>query len=226
MDVSGLGQLLPLAVGIIISPLPIVAIVAILLSRRGRANGFAYAGATTLVGFAFTLIAALTTSGASSGGGATSTVIVTVLAGVLALGFGALAVVSWLGRPKAGAEPKMPGWLAAVDTMTPGKAAGLGAIMAVTNSKNIPLQLKAGALIGAHHLPVAAVIGVCVLFALVAAAGILLPTLLAAGGSALVRSALERLKTEMVRHNAIIMTVLFALLAAVEAGHVITHLVH
>ncbi len=226
MDISGLGQLLPLAVAIIISPLPIVAIVAILLSRRGRANGFAYAASTTVVGFAFTLLAALTTSGASGSGSSNSTVIVTVLAGVLALGFAALAIVSWLGRPRDGAAPKMPGWLAAVDTMSPGKAAGLGAIMAVTNSKNIPLQLKAGALIGAHHLPVAMVIVVCLGFALVAAAGILLPTLLAASGSTLVRAGLERLKTEMVRHNAIIMTVLFAVLAAVEAGHVITHFIH
>jgi hypothetical protein len=104
------------------------------------------------------------------------------------------------------------------------KAAGLGALMAATNSKNIPIELKAGSLIGAHDLPLPTVILLSLLFAVIAALGVLLPTALAASGSLTIARALTRLKTEMVRHNAVIMTVLFAILAGVEGAHLIHQL--
>lgn len=219
-----LSQLVPLATGIIISPLPIVAIVAILLSARGRVNGVFYALAFALVGWLFTLIAALGTSTAGSGHSSGDDVVVIVLTAAIAVGFTVLAVVSWLSRPRNGAEPKVPGWLAAVDTFTPTKAAGLGALMAATNSKNIPLELKAGSVIGAQDLAIPIVILLSLVFALAAGLGVLLPTLLAATGSAAVTGGLARLKTEMVRHNSMIMTVLFAILAAMEVSHLIQEL--
>jgi len=40
---DAIGQMLPAAVGIAISPLPIVALVLMLVSRRGRTNGPAFA---------------------------------------------------------------------------------------------------------------------------------------------------------------------------------------
>jgi hypothetical protein len=219
-----LAQLIPLATGIIISPLPIVAIVAILLSARGRVNGIAYSLAFTVIGLLFTLIAALGTTRAGAGHSSADDVIVIVLTAVVALGFTVLAVLSWLSRPRTGAEPKTPGWLAAVDTFTPAKAAGLGSLMALTNSKNIPLELKAGAVIGAQDLAVPAVILLAVAFGLAAGLGVLLPTILAATGSTAITNGLARLKAEMIRHNSIIMTVLFAILAAMEVSHLIQEL--
>lgn len=224
MHAGDLGQLLPLAVGSIISPLPIVAIVAILLSPRGRANGLGFAAATAAVGFGFTVIAAVTTAGAGSGHSNGDDTVVLILTAVLTVGFVVLAWLSWRSRPRDGAEPKTPSWLAAVDSLTPAKAAGLGALMAATNSKNIPIELKAGSLIGAQDLPLPTVILVSVLFAVVAALGVLLPTALAASGSRTITAGLVRLKAEMIRHNAAIMTVLFAILAAVEGSHLLHRL--
>lgn len=224
MHAGELGQLLPLAVGSIISPLPIVAIVAILLSPRGRGNGLGFALASTAVGFGFTVVAALTTAGAGAGHSDGDEVVVLILTVLLTIGFLVLAWLSWRGRPKTGAEAATPSWLAAVDSLTPLKAAGLGALMAATNSKNIPIELKAGSLIGAHDLAGPLVVLLSALFAVVAGAGVLLPTLLAASGSRAVTAGLVRLKAEMIRHNAVIMTVLFAILAAVEAGHLIHQL--
>jgi len=219
-----LEQLIPIAAGIMISPLPIAAIIAILLSPRAKANGFAYVGAFFLVAFAFTAVAALTTKGAGSGGSSGDDVIVLVLGIVLTLGFLALAVVSWVTRPKGGAEATAPGWLNAVDSLSAAKAFGLGVVMATTNAKNIPLELKAGALIGATDLALPLALGVAALFALAASLGILLPTLLAATGSKAVTRALAGLKAELIAHNAIIMTVLFAILAAVQLSHVVAAL--
>ncbi|MFK4729446.1 GAP family protein [Agromyces mediolanus] len=221
---ADLAQLVPLAAGVVISPLPIVAVVALLLSPRGRGNGLAFAAANTGIGFAVTLVAALGTAGAGAGGGHGDEFIVLGVTGLLAIGFAVLALLSWRGRPRGDAPPKPPGWLAAVDALTPARAAGLGVLMAVTNSKNLPLELKAGAIIGAHDLAPIAVVGLAALFALGAGLGVILPTALAATGAPAITAGLGRLKEEMIRHNAWIMTVLFAVLAAVEIASLIHQL--
>lgn len=221
-----LTQLIPLAVGIIISPLPIVATVAILLSARGRANGLSFVSGAISVAFAITLLGGLTSAKAGAGHSDGDDTVVFVLTAVLAIGFVVLALSSWFTRPRAGAEPKLPSWLAAIDTLTPLRAAGLGALMGLTNAKNLPLELKAGALLGAHDLPVLAVVGLSLVFAICGSLGILLPTLLALSGSARIERALQRIKGELVAHNAVIMTVLFAMLAATEISHLIRMLGH
>lgn len=223
---NDLTQLIPLAVGAVISPFPIVATVAILLSARGRTTGPAFAASAALTAFALTLVAALTSSRAGAHRSDGDDLVVMIITSVLVLGFAVLAVISWLTRPRDGRPAKTPGWLAAVDTITPLRAAGLGLVMGLTNAKNLPIELKAGALIGAHDLPLLGVIGLAALFALGATSGVLALTALAATGSERIARALARLKSEMIAHNAVIMTVLFAILAASEAGHLIRMLLH
>ncbi|UAJ78571.1 GAP family protein [Leifsonia sp. ZF2019] len=213
----------PLALGIILSPLPIVATVALLLSSGGRRNALAFACSFTAVGFLVTLVAGLTSAG-SSGSSTGNSPFAVILPAVLGAAFAALAVASWLGRPRRGRPAPTPGWLAAVDTLTPVRAAGLGVLMAATNSKNIPLELKAGAVFGSAGAPLLAVGALCLGFAVVAALGVLAPTALAATGAPGVTSGLTRLKDAMIQHNAGIMTVLFALLAVMEASHLIAAL--
>ena len=220
-----LHDLLPLGVGMLISPLPIVAIVAIVLAPRGRTAAPVYTLVFTAVSLVFIAVGALssaTTSSASPTG--TARTVSFVLAIVLALGFTVLAVASWLSRPRHGEQPKAPSWLAAIDTVTPAKAAVLGLVMALTNTKNIPLALKGGALIGEAHLPLLVAAGLCLALAVAGSLLLIVPTAVATGGSPRVAVALGRLKTEMITHNAAMMTVLFAILAANEAAQVIHHL--
>lgn len=218
-----LEQLIPLAAGIIISPLPIAAIIAVLLSKRARVNGFAYVAASFLVCFAFTVVAAVTTTGAGANGSSGDDVIVLVLGILLSLGFLGLAVASWLTRPK-GTVAAAPSWLRAIDGMSAAKVFGLGLVMAATNAKNIPLELKAGALIGAGGLGLGLAVLLSVAFAFAASLGILVPTILASTGSTAIQNGLGRLKAELIAHNAIIMTVLFVILAAVQISHVVATL--
>lgn len=220
-----LHDLLPLAVGMLLSPLPVVAIVAIVLAPRGRTAAPVYTIVFTAVSLAFIAIGALTsaTASAASPTGSAKTVSF-VLAIALAVGFTIFAVASWLSRPKHGQQPKAPGWLAAIDTITPAKAATLGLIMALTNTKNIPLALKGGSLIGEAHLPILAAAGLCLALAVAGSLLLIVPAAVATGGSATVAQTLGRLKSEMIAHNAAMMTVLFAILAANEAAQVIHHL--
>ncbi|MFS0794736.1 GAP family protein [Microbacterium sp. 1P10AE] len=223
---SELSALLPLAVGMAISPLPIVAVVAILLSSRGRVAAPIYTGTFFAVTLAVIAVGAATSAGASAGShGEGGRIVVLVLGALLAVGFSVMAILSWRGRPRPGAAPKPPSWLAAMDAITPARAAGLGLLMAATNSKNLPLELKGGALIGAAHPSVVVAMLLCLGVAVVGTLTLLIPTALGATGIPSITSALDRLKNEMIEHNAVIMTVLFAVLAANEAAHLIHQLI-
>lgn len=222
---SELTSLLPLAVGMAISPLPIVAVVAILLSPRGRTAAPVYTAAFVFVTLVAIGVGAATSAGASAAApGTGARIVVLVLTALLTAGFAVFAILSWRGRPRPGDEPAAPGWLAAVDAITPSRAAGLGVLMAATNSKNLPLELKGGALLGAAHLPIAVTALLCIALALAGSLSIVVPAVLGATGRPAVVSALRRLKDEMIAHNAVIMTVLFAILAATEAAHLIRQL--
>lgn len=214
-------HLIPLAVGIAISPLPIAAVIAILLSPRARVNGFTFATVSMIVTAGFTVIAALTTTSAGAGGGNGDDIVVFLLSVVLAIAFLALAIASWASRPHEGKAAKPPAWLAAIDSMSAGKAAGLALLMGVTNGKNIPLELKAGAHIGAADLGLGIVLVTTVVFAFVASLGLIIPTVLAATGSRAINTGLRRLKTELISNNAIIMTVVFLLLFAMQLANVV-----
>lgn len=217
-------QLIPLAMAIIISPLPIAAIIAVLLSPRARFNGTAFTLAGLAVVFAVTVVAALTTHSVGTQSETGDDTVVLVLGIVLSVGFLTLAVLSWRSRPAVGQPAKEPSWLSAIDSMSALQAAGLAAVMAITNAKNLPLELKAGAHIGAAGLGVGTSVLISLIFAVVACLGMIVPTALAASGSTRVTRALRAIKTELIAHNAVIMTVVFALLFAVQAGNVL-HLI-
>ncbi len=217
-DVNDLQTLLPLATGMLLSPLPVVAVVAILLTPRGRASAPVYTAAFTLVSVLVVALGAAGAARASSAGGGEARIVSLILAAVLTVGFAVLAVVSWRSRPRHGEPAVAPSWLAAIDAVTPRSAVGLGLLMAVTNTKNIPLELKAGAVIGEAHLawPMAAVL--CLAVALAGSLLLIAPAIVSLTGSARVHDALQGLKSQLISHNAAMMTVLFAILAANEAA--------
>jgi Sap, sulfolipid-1-addressing protein len=121
-----IGDLLPLAVGVAISPIPIIAIILMLLApKAGRAStGFGFGWllgivvVTTLV-----LLVAGGTAGASTGGPSAGVSWVKLVLGLLLLGVG---VKQWRDRPKPGDETPLPKWMAAIDKVTPVRATALG----------------------------------------------------------------------------------------------------
>src|SRR5271154_4749366 len=138
---EAIGQLLPAAVGVAISPFPIVAIVLMLATPRARTNGPAFL-AGWLLGLGllgFILLALSNRLGPTSDSGpATWVSVVKLLVGLLLL---YLAVRQWQARPRGGAVPAEPKWMDAVDGFSPGKAAGTGAVLSSVNPKNLLLGL-------------------------------------------------------------------------------------
>src|ERR1700754_1936489 len=102
---DAIGQVLSLAVGVAIRPVPIIAVVLMLATPRGRVNGPAFLGGW-LLGLAAVgtiVLVASGSAGASQDDGAPATWVswLKIALGLLLL---AVAVKQWRGRPRAGEE--------------------------------------------------------------------------------------------------------------------------
>src|SRR5829696_6107156 len=119
---QAIGEILPLAIGVAISPVPIIAIVLVLGTARARSNGLAFAlgwlAGLTIVGGALLALAS-GNSQENDGGPETWVSIVKLALGVLLL---LLAARTWRGGPGPDQEAVMPKWMQAIDKFTTGKS--------------------------------------------------------------------------------------------------------
>src|SRR5215218_9610900 len=150
---EAIGAVLPLALGVSLSPVPIMAVILMLVSRRARTNGPAFI-VGWLVGLAIigVIVLAVAGPGDASDDGDPATWV-----GVLKLVLGALlvlvAVKQWRGRPAEGEQPTMPKWMGAIDAFTPVKALGAGVLLSGLNPKNLLLAVAAGAAVAQTGIP-------------------------------------------------------------------------
>ncbi|MGW4553295.1 GAP family protein [Streptomyces sp. NPDC004365] len=206
------GDVLGLAAGVAVSPLPIVAIILLLATPRGRLNGSLFA-CGWLLGLAL-LGASMLAVGGSGGASANKhpAAWVGVLKLVLGVPLALFAVRQWRRRPADAAQARLPKWMSALDRLTPLKALGLGLLLSAANAKNAPLTLAAGASISSAGIPVPQQIGTLVVFVVIASLGVLAPpaVFLAMGERA--QGVLGTWRDRAVRHNAAVMAALFFVL--------------
>ena len=219
---QAIGNILPLALAVAISPIPIIAIILTLGTPRARSNGIAFTlgwiAGLTIVGTVM-LLASSGNATQSSGAPATWTSVLKLLFGALFL---ALAVHSWRGRPKPGEDAEMPGWMAAIDTFTPAKMLGLGALLSGLNPKNLALTVAAAATIAQADISGGQEAGALVVFILIGSLTILTPVVIYFAMGTRAKAILDELKRFMAAHNAAIMTVLFLVLGAKLIGEAIS----
>src|SRR6478609_1893757 len=130
-----IGELLPYAVGVAISPIPIIAIILMLLAPKAGATSVGFlagwlAGIVVALGI-ITVVATQTALGDPTSDSSSTGTVKLILGILLILAAGR----QWRGRPKAGEPDKLPGWMAAIDTFTAGRAAALGFGLAAINPK-------------------------------------------------------------------------------------------
>ncbi len=145
---QGISEVLPFAIGIAISPIPIIAIILILFSNRARVNGPMFL-AGWMVGLAVvSTVVYFVSDAAASNSSSTPSDSVSwgkVALGALLLG---LARRNYAKRPKPGEAAELPKWMATVETISPVRAFGLAIVLAVVNPKNLVLALGAAAGLG------------------------------------------------------------------------------
>lgn len=215
---DAVGQSLPIAVGVMVSPLPIVAVVLMLVSGSAKANAIAFVLAWFVtVGVVVGAVALLAGSADDEAGGTAAwTGWLKIVLGVLLL---VVAGRQWRGRPRGDVEPDTPKWMAAVDAFTPVKAAGLAALLGGANPKNLLLSVSGGVAIasvtGGEAGPS---VGAAVVFAVVASIGVAAPVAVYLFAGERAAAILEELRAWLVHHNALIMAVLLLVIGAKLIG--------
>jgi hypothetical protein len=205
---QAIGSTLPLAVGVALSPVPIIAVVLMLTSRRARSNGPAFV-IGWLIGLAVIGAIVLSVAGpagaSKSGSPATWVSWVKIVLGAALL---LVAVRQFLGRPKDSDEAALPKWMASIDTMKPLPVLGLAALLGGVNPKNLLLAVSAGASIAQTGISGADQAIAYAVFALIGTIGVGTPVVIYFALGERSATMLATLKDWMGRHNAVIMSVL------------------
>jgi threonine/homoserine/homoserine lactone efflux protein len=221
---EAIGHMLPAAVGVAISPIPIVAVVLMLVTARGRMNGPAFLlgwwVGVALVG-TIVLVVAQGADATEGGEPATWVSVLELVLGVLLL---LVAVKQWRGRPQGGAEPETPKWMMALDGFEPPKAVGAGVILSAVNPKNLLLIVAGAVAIAQTGIPGSEQAVALVVFILIASIGVASPVVIYFALGERAGPLLERLKNWLAQNNAVIMAVLLLLLGVKLIGDAIAGL--
>jgi len=211
---QAISEVLPFAVGVAIVPVPVIAVILMLFSSRARVNGPMFlAGWVAGLAVAFGALYALADAGDASTDTTASDSVswLTIALGALLL---VLALRTWRKRPAAGAEPELPTWMAGIDTLAPGKALGLGSLLAAANPKNLVLVAAAAAGLAQLGVSTGDAVVALVVFVCVASLSVGGPVAYYFVGGDRAKAALEELKTWLGVNNAAVMTVLFLVFGA------------
>jgi threonine/homoserine/homoserine lactone efflux protein len=214
---QAIGDLLPSAVGVALSPVPIIAVILILGTPKARSNGPAFAAGWVLGLVVVSTVVVLVTGGADDPDSGTSDAVdvVELLFGLLFL---ALAWKQWQSRPKSGEEAALPKWMSAVDSLAAGRCLALGAALSGLNPKNLALTAAAAASIAQAGLDGGGTAVSLAVFVVLGSLSVAGPAAFYLAATDRAEAPLAAVKDFMSRHNAVIMMVVLLVLGAKLVG--------
>jgi hypothetical protein len=217
---AAIGGTLPLALGVALSPIPIIAVVLMLTTQRARVNGTVFI-AGWLAGLAVAGAIALSIAGpadaSSSGAPATWVSWLKVVLGAALL---LVAALQFRNRPRNGDRVELPKWMGRVDEIKPLPAAGLG-VLAGLNPKNLLLVAAAAAAIAQTGIAGAEQAIAYLVFALIGTLGVGTPVGIYFVMGARSAKPLSELKDWMAQYNAVIMAVICLIIGVKLIGDAI-----
>jgi hypothetical protein len=205
---QAISVVLPFAIGVAISPVPIIAVILVLFSSRARVNGPVFlAGWVAGVAIVSVAVYAVADAGdASTDETASDTASwIKLLLGVLLV----LVATRNLRKASSGEAQPAPKWMASIDALTPLKAGGLALLLSGLNPKNLALSFAAGsglAQAGATGSEAAAAL---LVFVVVASLSIAVPVVYYLVGGQKAAAVIDGWKGWLSEHNAAVMAVLF-----------------
>lgn len=211
---QAVGSVLTYAVGVGISPVPVIAVILMLFSSRARVNGPLFlagwvTGLVVVAGGSYLLADLLDVGSDSTASDGVSWLKVAL--GVLLL---LAAMRNWRNRPHAGEEPAMPKWMAGVDGFGPGKAFGLAVVLSGVNPKNFMLCLGAGTTLAQLGPTTGQAVVALVVFVAIASSVVAIAVVGYLVGGERARVALAELKAWLTVHNNAVMAILFLVFGA------------
>ncbi|MFI6830031.1 GAP family protein [Kribbella sp. NPDC050241] len=213
-----IGDILPLALGVAISPVPIIAAILMLLSPNAKTTSIGFligwiAGIVVAV-VAFTLLSSLLSEGDSDASSPVKGTIQLALGVLLIL----LAARQWRARPRGQVEPELPKWMSAIDTLTTVKGLGLGFLLSALNPKNLIMAAGAGIAIGGGNLGTGETVVVILVFTAIAASTVAVPVIGYLVAADRLAEPLEALRGWLVRENTVVMAILLLVIGVVMIG--------
>jgi threonine/homoserine/homoserine lactone efflux protein len=216
---KAIGEILPYAVAASITVSAIIGIILMLVTPKAKTNGPAFAVGYVL-GFALVGTIVIALAGGkdySSGSGPTQTVsIIKLLLGLLLL---IAAVRQWRGRPREGEMPKMPKWMAAIDSFTAGKSFGLGVLLSAVNPKNLAMSLATGLAIAQAKIPTGQEAIVLIIYIVIGASTVLAPVAVYFAMGDRAAAILGGWRKWLEQNNAVVTAVVLLVIAAVLIGN-------
>lgn len=210
-----IGEILGFAVGVAISPVPVIAVILMLFTNKATANSLSFLGGWILgLAIAGGIVLALGIE-ASEGEESTTSGWIKI---AVALMLFALAWKQWSGRPRNGQEPELPGWMAAIDSFTAVKAGGLGVLLSAVNPKNLGLTIVAMSTVKAAGLSTGQEIGTLAVFVAIASVTVAAPVIINVAMGSKATATLDAMKTWLTANNNTVMMVLFIVIGAKVLG--------
>ncbi len=213
-----IGEILPLALVVTLSPLNIIPAILLLFTNRPLANALSFlvgftAGVALVLGALIALGGAIDVS--SDSGHSTWAGGLKLVLGIALL---MAAVRKFRGRPKVGEEGSLPTWMDGVAGYTPGKSLGAGLVLGALNPKSIVVGVAAAAAVAAGGLSVAQQVAAGAAYVFVAVLGVAAPigVMLALGDRA--PTVLHGWNAWLRHNNATVMAVLFVVFGVVLIG--------
>ena len=208
-----IGDVLPLAIGIAISPIPIIAAILMLFSPRATSTSTGF-----LLGWILGIVVATAVFTALAGtlktGGEPSAV-----ASWIKIGLGVLLVLvgirQWRSR---GGQHDAPKWMAAIDDFTFPKALGLGFLLSGVNPKNLIIAAGAGLIIGSSAVGVGGDAAAIALFTVIASSTVAIPVLAHLVAAERMTRPLESLRKWLQDNNATVMATMILVIGVVLVG--------
>ena len=215
---QAIGQMLTMAVGVALSPIPIIASVLLASSPRGRVNGPAFvlgcAASAAVIGGV--MLAAGVGSGTDeSGGPSTAASALKLVLGIVLLG---MAARQWRGRPVGDEDPPLPKWMGALDGFSPTKSLVAGVVVTGLNPKNLLLVIAGAAAVASAGATAGEEAVAWAIFSLIAIIGVATPVVISFAMGDRSDELLQRLRAWMAHNNGVIMAVILLLIGVKLLG--------
>ena len=209
---DAIGQVLSLGVAVAISPAAIIAVILMLATPRGRANGPAFI-AGWMIGLSVVgAIVLLLSSGADASESGQPAEWVSVLKLVLGV------LREWRGRPRGDVEATLPSWMRTIDRFTTQRSLALGVGLSAINPKNLVLTVGAAAAIAHTGIGAGQQAIALAVFVVIGTLGPALPVAIYFFMGERATRTLDDLKNRLGHNNAAIMGVICLVIGAKLIG--------
>ena len=209
---QGISEVLTFAIGVAISPVPIIAVILMLFSGRAKVNGPVFLAGWVIAlavvsGAAYLLSDAgsASTDSAAADGVSWAQIIFGVL-------FLLLAGRSWRSGRRREPSRRCPSGWPGIDAFTPARALGLGLLLAGVNPKNLLLAAGAGSALAVTGPSTAEAVISLIVFVVLGSLTIAGPVVFYLTGGDRAKTQLDAAKDWLAVHNDAVMTVLFLVL--------------